>query len=157
VVSVICERPPVRGQAAVPRAVFTGAHPVRGRTMPAHGSRTLAAVFERRFNGFRSRAATPRRWRANCDRGGGSPRTMSQKTVHLVIGRLFTDDDLRSRFAEHPLETLTDLREQGFELTVDEIEALVDSDPDVWPLMAERIHPRLHRSSLSVDVKRRLS
>ena len=73
---------------------------------------------------------------------------MSQKTVQLVIGWLLTDEDLRLRFAERPLETLTEVREQGYELTGDEIDALVRSDPGVWPSMARRIHPRLQRCSL---------
>jgi hypothetical protein len=73
---------------------------------------------------------------------------MSQKTVQLVIGRLLTDEDLRARFVERPLETLTELREQGFELSDDEIDALSRSDAKVWPSMARRIHPRLQRCSL---------
>jgi len=73
---------------------------------------------------------------------------MAQKTVQLVIGWLLTDEDLRLRFKERPRETLGELREQGYELTVDEIDALVRSDPDVWPMLARRIHPRLQRCSL---------
>jgi len=75
-------------------------------------------------------------------------RPMAQKTVQLVIGWLLTDEDLRLRFKERPRETLGELREQGYELTVDEIDALVRSDPDVWPMLARRIHPRLQRCSL---------
>jgi hypothetical protein len=73
---------------------------------------------------------------------------MSQKTVQLIIGRLLTDEELRARFVEQPLDTLAELRDQGFELTRDEIEALADSDAAVWPSMARRIHPRLQRCSL---------
>src|SRR5258705_10286746 len=73
---------------------------------------------------------------------------MSQKTVQLVIGRLVTDEELRARFVERPLETLADLRQQGFELTEDEIDALARSDAEMWPAMARRIHPRLQRCSL---------
>ena len=73
---------------------------------------------------------------------------MSQKTVQLLMGRLLTDEDLRLRFAERPLETLTELRDQGFDLTVDEIDAFARSDPKIWPVMARRIHPRLQRCSL---------
>jgi hypothetical protein len=73
---------------------------------------------------------------------------MAQKTVQLVIGRLLTDEDLRARFVERPRETLTDLKDQGFELTFDEIDALARSDPQAWPSMASRIHPRLQRCSL---------
>ena len=73
---------------------------------------------------------------------------MSQKTVQLVMGRLLTDEDLRLRFVERSFETLTELREQGYDLSADEIDALVRSDPDVWPSMARRIHPRLQRCPL---------
>jgi hypothetical protein len=73
---------------------------------------------------------------------------MSQKTVQLVIGRLLTDEDLRLQFVERPRDTLLDLREQGFELSVDEIDALARSDPKMWPAMAKRLHPRLQRCSL---------
>jgi hypothetical protein len=73
---------------------------------------------------------------------------MSQKTVQLVIGRLVTDEDLRARFVERPRETLGELREQGFELTDDEIDALARSDTKMWPAIARRIHPRLQRCSL---------
>jgi len=74
---------------------------------------------------------------------------MSQKTVHVVIGRLLTDEELRVRYVDRPFETLMYLRDQGFELTDEEIDALVHSDPDVWPSMAMRIHPRLQRCPLS--------
>jgi hypothetical protein len=73
---------------------------------------------------------------------------MSQKTVQLMIGRLLTDEDLRLRFVERPSETLSELREQGFDLTNDEIDALARSDPKMWPSVARRIHPRLQRCSL---------
>ena len=73
---------------------------------------------------------------------------MSQKTVQLVIGWLLTDEDLRREFAERPRETLTELRDQGYDLTFDELDALVRSDPALWPAMARRIHPRLQRCRL---------
>jgi hypothetical protein len=73
---------------------------------------------------------------------------MSQKTVQLVMGRLLTDEDLRLRFVERSFETLIELLEQGYDLSADEIDALVRSDPDMWPSMARRIHPRLQRCSL---------
>ena len=72
---------------------------------------------------------------------------MSQKTVQLMIGRLLTDEDLRLQFVERPRETLAELRDQGFDLTNDEIDALARSDPKMWPAAARRIHPRLQRCS----------
>ena len=74
---------------------------------------------------------------------------MSQKTVQFVIGWLLTDEELRRRFVEQPRETLGEVRELGYELTADEIDALVRSDPHGWPSMARRIHPRLQRCTLS--------
>ncbi len=73
---------------------------------------------------------------------------MSQKTVQLVIGRLLTDEELRRRFVERSRETLGELRAAGYELTDDEIDALVRSDPTLWPAAARKIHPRLQRCSL---------
>ena len=73
---------------------------------------------------------------------------MSQRSVQLVIGRLLTDEELRAGFVERPRDTLAELREQGFELTDDEIDALARSDAKAWPAMARRIHPRLRRCSL---------
>jgi len=73
---------------------------------------------------------------------------MSHKTVQLVIGWLVTDDDLRRRFTERPRETLTELRERGYELTPDEFEALLLCDPAMWASTARKIHPHLRRVSL---------
>lgn len=73
---------------------------------------------------------------------------MSQRTVELVIGRLLTDEELRLRFAHEPLATLAEFCERGFDLTRGEIDALLQIEATVWGQTAERIHPRLQRSSL---------
>ena len=73
---------------------------------------------------------------------------MSQKTVQFLIGWLITDEELRRRFVERPRETLFELREQGYELTWDEIDALARSDRGMWRRAAKRIDPRLQRCSL---------
>jgi hypothetical protein len=73
---------------------------------------------------------------------------MSQKTVQLLIGRIITDEELRLRFVQQPVETLTALRDQGFELTNGEIAALVETDKGLWDSAAGRIHPRLQRCRL---------
>lgn len=76
---------------------------------------------------------------------------MSQKTVQLLIGQIVTDEELRLRFVRQPLEMLTALREQGFDLTKTEIEALVDTDKQLWDSVAERIHPRLQRCCIRTE------
>ncbi len=70
---------------------------------------------------------------------------MSQKTVQLVIARLLTDEEVRLQFLRDPLGTLVAFRDQGFELTGDEIDALIETDRDLWACTAARIHPRLQR------------
>lgn len=77
---------------------------------------------------------------------------MSHKTVQLIIGRLLTEEDLREQFAAAPEEALAQLREQGFELTNDECDGLVQSEPGMWLAAARRIHPRLQRCSLRTPV-----
>jgi hypothetical protein len=73
---------------------------------------------------------------------------MSQKTVQLLIGQIITDEEMRLRFVRQPLETLTELREHGFDLTTSEIEALVETDRQLWNSTAARIHPRLQRCNI---------
>src|SRR5262245_18100490 len=109
---------------------------------PAHRTSRVS-----RRNGARGRGGL------QIARTHGLENHMSQKTVQLVLGRLLTDEELRSHFVDRPLDTLLDLKEQGFELTRDEINAIVESDPQIWPSMATRIHPRLQRCSLRVASK----
>jgi len=73
---------------------------------------------------------------------------MSQKTVQFVIGWLLTDEDLRRQFVERPRETLAEIRDKGYELTAEEMDALTRSAPPAWPSMARYIHPRLQRCRL---------
>jgi hypothetical protein len=72
---------------------------------------------------------------------------MSQKTVQLVIARLITDEDVRLQFLRNPVETLGTFRDQGFDLTRDEIDALIRTDRKLWAYVASRIDPRLQRCS----------
>ncbi len=76
---------------------------------------------------------------------------MSQKNVQVVVGRLLTDEEFRLRFLEQPLEALTALLDQGFDLTMGEVEALMRTDPVMWIEAAERIDPRLQRCRLNGD------
>jgi hypothetical protein len=76
---------------------------------------------------------------------------MSQRTVQLLIGQIVTDEDLRRQFLAAPAETLATIREQGFDLTRLEVEALIDTAPTTWETAARTIHPRLQRCSLLPD------
>lgn len=76
---------------------------------------------------------------------------MSQKTVQSIIGRLITDEEYRLEFLNDPLGRLTELRDQGVELTRGEIDALVRIERSFWIDAAERIDPHLQRSSLRTE------
>jgi hypothetical protein len=73
---------------------------------------------------------------------------MSQRTIERVIGRLLTDEELRDEFVRSPRRTLADLREQGWELSGLEVEALLAIKIGLWSEVAARIDPRLQRCSL---------
>lgn len=74
---------------------------------------------------------------------------MAQRTVQLIIGQLLTDEELRADFLARPMETLTSLRERGFELTNVELDALLSTDPRLWAVGAEWIDGRLQRCRLA--------
>jgi hypothetical protein len=69
---------------------------------------------------------------------------MSRIGVGLVIEKLFTDRNLRLRFAFDPIETVADLFLRGFDLTRDEIDLFCRTDAGLWftadIMRAERPH-----------------
>lgn len=70
---------------------------------------------------------------------------MSKHAVGFVIDRLLTDQELRNRFAQAPLEVLADLYLfSGIELTLDEMGAFVQADPEVWSLSGHVIVGAVH-------------
>jgi hypothetical protein len=73
---------------------------------------------------------------------------MAQRTVQLIIGQILTDEEFRFDFLEHPLETLTSLRDRGVDLTHVEIDALAQTDRRFWLIGAEWIDTRLQRCRL---------
>jgi hypothetical protein len=76
---------------------------------------------------------------------------MSQKCVEIVIGRLVTDETLRTRFLADPEGTLLSLRDAGLDLNPVEIEALLQMPAGAWDAMAGWIHPRLQKIALRGD------
>ncbi len=73
---------------------------------------------------------------------------MSQKTVQLVIAWLITDEELRLQFLRDGRAMLEAVRDQGFELTPGEVDALLQTDREFWSAAADRIDPRLQRCSV---------
>jgi hypothetical protein len=64
----------------------------------------------------------------------------------LIVGQLITDEDFRHRFLTDPSATLTGLRDQGTDLTLGEIDALVRTERTLWSDAAARIDRDLQRS-----------
>jgi hypothetical protein len=73
---------------------------------------------------------------------------MAHKTVQFIIGRILTDEELREKFLVAPVDTLSAFRESGLELTDDEIEALANTDRELWRSGAGWIDSRLQRCCL---------
>lgn len=73
---------------------------------------------------------------------------MAHKTVQFIIGQILTDEELRGNFLDSPFETLTALRDKGFDLTNGEIEALLLTDPRLWRAGPQWVDSRLQRCRL---------
>jgi hypothetical protein len=73
---------------------------------------------------------------------------VSQKNVEVIIGRLATDETLRNRFIADPAGTLRVLIGGGLDLSLSEIEALLETPAESWAVIACRIHPRLQKITL---------
>ena len=69
---------------------------------------------------------------------------MSQQMVGVVIHALLTDETLRLRFLGDPLGALAELSLRGFELTRDEIDVFVYTDPRFWFWTSELFGARVH-------------
>jgi hypothetical protein len=70
---------------------------------------------------------------------------MSQQAVRFIVHTLLTDECFRDRFARSPMEVLVDLRFWAdVELTLDEMEALVQTSPEVWRSAGGVAHARIH-------------
>jgi len=76
---------------------------------------------------------------------------MSQKNVEIVIGKLATDEALRTRFTRDPTKTLRELGETGLELTTGEIRALLEMPAALLNVLASWVHPRLQKVAFKKD------
>ena len=82
----------------------------------------------------------------------GDQRTVTQRSIEIVIGRLLTDEEFRRTFLRNPHEALGELLERGTLLSHAEIAALVGIDSKLWPCVAEKIDPRLQKASLRSEM-----
>ncbi len=73
---------------------------------------------------------------------------MTHRNVETLIGRLATDTSLRRRFLEDPKGVLSEYRDQGFELTTVEHEALATMDAQAMRAFAEAVDRRIQRVEL---------
>jgi hypothetical protein len=73
---------------------------------------------------------------------------MSQRHIEKLIGRLLTDEELRSAFIRRPADTLATLSAEGWEISPLEREVLLGEDPTMWRDLARRIPSRLQRCNL---------
>jgi hypothetical protein len=71
---------------------------------------------------------------------------MTHRNVENLIGRLATDPDLRRRFVESPVDVLRELRDQGWELTSVELDALASTDPVALRSFADALDRRIRRA-----------
>ena len=69
---------------------------------------------------------------------------MSKRGVNITISRLLTNEEFRDRFGLCPLETLADLRLEGVELTLDEMDVFVQTDLRTWSWSESFSGARLH-------------
>jgi hypothetical protein len=70
---------------------------------------------------------------------------MTHRNVETLIGRLATDPAARRRFAADPVAALHEFREQGYELTPVEYEALAATDAEALRALARALDARLRR------------
>jgi hypothetical protein len=75
-------------------------------------------------------------------------RTMSQRNVERIVGRLVTDEKFRRRFWEDSPRALQELVAEGCELNACEYRALRSMTRESVERFAESIDPRIQKSDL---------
>jgi dienelactone hydrolase len=81
-----------------------------------------------------------------------SSRGVTHRNVEALLGRLITDPVLRRRFGQNPAGILKELREQGYELTGVEVDALAATDADAIRSFANALDRRICRAEVSCDL-----
>jgi len=81
---------------------------------------------------------------------------MTHRNVETLIGRLVTDPGMRRRFARDPIAALSEFREQGYELTLLEVEALAATDADAIRSFADALDRRIRRADTGSNPDQRL-
>ena len=73
---------------------------------------------------------------------------MTHRNVETLIGRLATDPALRRRFVADPMAVLVELRAQGYELTLIELEALASTSADAIESFADALDRRIRKADV---------
>ena len=76
---------------------------------------------------------------------------MTHRNVETLIGRLATDPNLRRRFLEDPEQVLNEFKEQGYELTNVELEALASIDGKAIRSFAGALDRRIRRAEVRLE------
>ena len=71
---------------------------------------------------------------------------MTHRNVERLLGRLATDPVFRRRFVADPTAVLDELRAEGYELTVVELEALASTSADAIESFADALDRRIRRA-----------
>jgi hypothetical protein len=85
-----------------------------------------------------------------------SRRDMTHRNVEALIGRLATDPTLQRRFARNPTAVLNEFRDQGYELTLLELEALAATDADAIRSFADALDRRIRRADTGPHTDRQV-
>ena len=73
---------------------------------------------------------------------------MTQRGVEIVVGRLVTDEAIRSRFRDEPALALREIVAMGVELSPVELAALEALDPAAVQRFAQALDLRLQKAVL---------
>ena len=92
----------------------------------------------------------PGHWRAvnNAGTRRALCRGMTHRNVETLIGRLATDSVFRRRFVADPTAVLGELRAQGYELTLVELDALASTSAGAIESFADSLDRRICRADV---------